>query len=147
VSELVSLKVDELDPQAGIVRVQGKGGKVRIVPLDADTSAAIGQYLREVRPKNSDPSLFLSRTGRGFTRQGFWKIVKKYSKQAGLPATVSPHVLRHAFATHLMERGMSLRSLQMLLGHSDISTTEIYSHVSTSHLRQALEKHHPKSRK
>lgn len=154
VSELVSLEPDQLDPTAGILRIQGKGDKTRIVPVDAETVSLIARYIAGVRPAlrekardaNRARALFLSKQGQGFTRQGFWKLIKKYALLAGLsPANVSPHVLRHAFATHLLERGMSLRSLQLLLGHSDISTTEIYSHVSTSHLHEALKQHHPRN--
>ncbi|MBI3554874.1 MAG: tyrosine recombinase [Deltaproteobacteria bacterium] len=154
VSELVSLTADEVDTQAGLVRIQGKGEKVRLVPIDPGTCALIAHYIKDVRPalraKARDSAragtLFLSTHGHGFTRQGFWKLLKKYALLAGISPNVSPHVIRHAFATHLLERGMNLRSLQMLLGHSDISTTEIYSHVSTSHLHEALQKHHPRNK-
>jgi integrase/recombinase XerD len=152
VSELVTLPAEAIDTQSGILRVQGKGDKVRIVPIDAGTAAEVTRYLREIRPglrekhrgKAEREALFLSRHGRPFTRQGFWKLVKKYAFKAGIPSDVSPHILRHAFATHLMEHGMNLRSLQMLLGHSDISTTEIYSHVSTSHLHDTVNRFHPR---
>ncbi len=154
VTELVSLTADQVDTQAGLLRIQGKGEKVRIVPIDPGTAALIAHYIKEVRPAlrararddRKAGTLFLSTLGMGFTRQGFWKLLKKYALRAGIPASVSPHVLRHAFATHLLERGMNLRSLQMLLGHSDISTTEIYSHVSTKHLHEALRKHHPRNK-
>ena len=154
VSELVSLAPDQVDTQAGLLRIQGKGEKTRIVPIDQGTAASIAHYIKEVRPAlrakarfdAKASTLFLSTQGHGFTRQGFWKLLKKYALQAGIASTVSPHVLRHAFATHLLERGMNLRSLQMLLGHSDISTTEIYSHVSTRHLHEALRKHHPRNK-
>lgn len=152
VSELIGLRPESADLQAGILRVQGKGDKVRIVPLDPETVSLVTRYARELRPalaaRTSEPrrsqSLFLSKQGRQFTRQGFWKLVKKYALAAGVTADVSPHVLRHAFATHLLERGMNLRTLQLLLGHSDISTTEIYSHVSAEHLRETLDRHHPR---
>lgn len=155
VSELTGLRIENIDLQTGIVRVTGKGEKTRIVPVDAHTTSLLTQYLAEIRPvlakkskrATTERAFFLSRQGRGYTRQGFWKLVKKYALAAGIAANVSPHVLRHAFATHLLERGMNLRSLQMVLGHADISTTEIYSHVSTSHLHEALKKHHPRSRR
>jgi integrase/recombinase XerD len=170
VSELITLPPDAVDAQSGVIRVQGKGDKIRIVPIDPDTAVKITEYLRDIRPglklhahragaplrggaavrggaaqsATRREALFLSRQGRPFTRQGFWKLVRKYARAAGIASAVSPHVLRHAFATHLMERGMNLRSLQMLLGHSDISTTEIYSHVSTPHLHEALNRFHPR---
>lgn len=152
VSELVTLSADQIDLELGSVRVQGKGEKVRLVPIDPETARLTTYYLANIRPelrRRSDTNpkretLFLSRLGREFTRQGFWKLIKKYGAAAGLDANVSPHVLRHAFATHLLERGMNLRSLQLLLGHSDIATTEIYSHVSSTHLKEALLKHHPR---
>lgn len=152
VSELISLLPENLDAQSGLLRVTGKGSKTRIVPIDSLTLAMIEKYLAEIRPAlktrsksdNKSQAVFLSQQGHAFTRQGFWKLIKKYARKAAITQNVSPHVLRHAFATHLLERGMNLRSLQMLLGHSDISTTEIYSHVSTAHLHEALRKHHPK---
>lgn len=155
VSELVSLTADQLDLAGGILRIQGKGEKVRIVPIDLETVAQITYYAAHIRPRLVEKArvqakaqaFFLSSQGHGFTRQGFWKLLKKYAVMAGITQDVSPHVLRHAFATHLFERGMNLRSLQMLLGHSDISTTEIYSHVSKAHLHEALRRHHPKSDK
>ncbi|MEW6055251.1 MAG: site-specific tyrosine recombinase/integron integrase [Bdellovibrionota bacterium] len=151
VSELTNLKPDEVNLETGIVRILGKGGKSRIVPLDAETTRLVRYYLEHIRPERiRDPgavpsNLFLSSQGKGFTRQGFWKLLKKYGKRAGIDSKLSPHVLRHAFATHLLEAGMNLRTLQMLLGHTDISTTEVYSHVSTAHLHETLKKHHPKS--
>lgn len=156
VTELISLNPDQVDLAAGVVRVHGKGDKTRIVPIDASTASLIVQYIENARPslwekardKNKARTLFLSTHGQSFTRQGFWKLIKKYALLAGIdPASVSPHVLRHAFATHLLERGMNLRSLQMLLGHADISTTEIYSHLSTSHLHEMMQKHHPRGEK
>lgn len=154
VTELVSLLPECVDAQAGLLRVTGKGEKTRIVPVDAETLSLVSRYLVETRPAlkararsdQKSQALFLSQQGHAFTRQGFWKLLKKYALKAGIAQNVSPHVLRHAFATHLLERGMNLRSLQLLLGHSDISTTEIYSHVSTSHLHEALKNHHPKGR-
>jgi integrase/recombinase XerD len=155
VSELVELRPEHIDLQSGVVRVTGKGQKTRLVPLDPATTAMLAQYLSECRPllqkksrtqNKSQDALFLSRQGRGYTRQGFWKLLKNRAKNAGITSKISPHVIRHAFATHLLEHGMNLRSLQLILGHADISTTQIYTSVSTSHLREALKKHHPKSR-
>lgn len=146
VSELVSLKLDALDLQSGSVRVQGKGEKTRIVPLDASTTEQLIGYL-QTRPSGCGDTVFLSARKKPFTRQGFWKLLKKYAQAAGIDRDISPHTLRHAFATHLLEQGMNLRSLQTLLGHSDISTTQIYSHVATAHLREALVKNHPKGKK
>jgi len=149
VSELVTLKPESIASNAGVLRVQGKGDKIRVVPIDPNTHALLLHYLSSIRPHQKEGSdtrpLFLSRLGRGFTRQAVWKMIKKYVLKTGLNPSVSPHVLRHAFATHLLERGMSLRSLQMLLGHSDIATTEIYSHVSNTHLHDALRQFHPRS--
>ena len=142
---------EQVDSQAGIVRVQGKGEKTRIVPVDAETAArsALLRLAANLAAKGKNAAktraLFLSTHGHAYTRQGFWKLLKKYALRAGLPADISPHVLRHAFATHLLGQGMNLRSLQMLLGHSDISTTEIYSHVSTTHLHEAVRRH-PRSK-
>jgi integrase/recombinase XerD len=148
-SELVGLRADHADLESGVLRVQGKGRKIRIVPIDHGTVALLKRYVSEIRPgRRPAPRapLFVSPRGTGYTRQGFWKIVRKYARAAKLSSDVSPHVLRHAFATHLLERGMSLRSLQCLLGHSDISTTQIYSHVTSEHLRDTLKKHHPRGR-
>ncbi len=150
VSELITLPPEGVDLEAGLVRVQGKGGKVRIAPIDLQTARMLQEYLASVRPRllktSSTRTLFLSSHGRPFTRQGFWKMIRRTALKAGITSKVSPHVLRHAFATHLLERGMNLRSLQMVLGHSDISTTEIYSHVTTTHLHETVKKYHPRSK-
>ncbi|MBI2605513.1 MAG: tyrosine recombinase XerD [Deltaproteobacteria bacterium] len=158
VSELLTLPPEGIDLEAGLVRVQGKGGKIRLVPLDQQTVQMLKEYLTSVRPRlssrqarkrlknSSAPTLFLSSHGRPFTRQGFWKMIRRAALKAGITSKVSPHVLRHAFATHLLERGMNLRSLQMVLGHSDIATTEIYSHVTTTHLHETVKKYHPRSK-
>ena len=152
VSELVSLSRNDLNAEEGFLRVLGKGSKVRLVPLDTDTADLVVQYLKQRKSdlgpdKDQTNALFLSRLGGPMTRQAFWQLVKKYALAAGIHPAPSPHMLRHAFATHLLERGMNLRSLQMLLGHSDISTTEVYSHVSRDHLMNALEKYHPRAKK
>lgn len=155
VSEIISVTPDQIDLNSGIIRIQGKGDKVRIVPFDEKTAEFLVHYSKKIRPellkKNKKPaklarSFFLSTHGHSFTRQGFWKLIRKYAKKVGIRISVSPHVLRHAFATHLLEGGMNLRTLQMLLGHSDISTTEVYSHISNSHLHDVIRKYHPRSR-
>jgi integrase/recombinase XerD len=148
VSELVSLKLKDLNMEAGYVLCLGKGGKERIVPFGHSAEEALRRYLQEARLKllkKDDPSLFLSSRGGPFTRQGFWKMLKKYGRQAGLEQKISPHVLRHSFATHLLERGADLRSVQLMLGHSQITTTQIYTHVSRKHLKEVYQKYHPRS--
>lgn len=148
VSELVSLKLKELNLEQRYVLCQGKGGKERLVPFGHSAQEVLREYLHKARPrllKMDDPSLFLSSRGRAFTRQGFWKMLKGYGRQAGLEKKISPHVLRHSFATHLLERGADLRSVQLMLGHSQITTTQIYTHVSRKHLREAYNKYHPRS--
>lgn len=148
VSELVSLKLKDLNLEEGYVICRGKGGKERIVPFGHSAEDALREYLQKARPKllkRDDPSLFLSSRGGPFTRQGFWKMLKMYGKQAGLEQKISPHVLRHSFATHLLERGADLRSVQLMLGHSQITTTQIYTHVSRKHLREVYQKYHPRS--
>ncbi len=153
VSELVGLPrwaFRDEDP-IGFVFVRGKGDKERIVPVGERARQRIGRYLREGRrrhdPEGSAPALFLSRRGAGMTRQNFWERVKKHGLAVGLPrALVSPHVLRHSFATHLLEHGADLRQLQALLGHADISTTQIYTHVRTHRLKRIHERFHPRGR-
>lgn len=148
VSELVLLKLKDLNLEQGYVVCQGKGGKERIVPFGHSAEEALREYLQKTRPrllKKDDPSLFLSSRGSAFTRQGFWKMLKKYGGLAGLEQKISPHVLRHSFATHLLERGADLRSVQLMLGHSQITTTQIYTHVSRKHLREVYQKYHPRS--
>ena len=148
VSELISLKLKDLNLEQGYVVCRGKGGKERIVPFGHSAEEALREYLQKTRPKlqkRNDPSLFLSSRGGAFTRQGFWKMLKRYGGQAGLEQKISPHVLRHSFATHLLERGADLRSVQLMLGHSQITTTQIYTHVSRKHLREVYQKYHPRS--
>ncbi|MBN2265901.1 MAG: site-specific tyrosine recombinase XerD, partial [Candidatus Aminicenantes bacterium] len=133
VSELASLKLAEGNLEDGFIVCRGKGGKERIVPLGRSACDAVSRYLAEVRPR-FDPDereeLFLTRRGGPFTRQGIWKLLRQYAVQAGLTTKISPHVLRHSFATHMLERGADLRSVQLMLGHSQITTTQIYTHVS-----------------
>ena len=148
VSELVSLTIPQVSLDMGVVRVLGKGAKERLVPLGEEALTWIGRYLDEARPdllngKVSD-ALFVTARGRPMTRQGFWYLLRRYCAQAGLAATTSPHTLRHAFATHLLNHGADLRVVQLLLGHADISTTQIYTHVARERLKQLHAKHHPR---
>ncbi len=148
VTELATLKIAEINLHDGFLVCRGKGGKERIVPLGRSSCQAIRRYLDEVRPL-VDPGgreeLFLSRRGRPFTRQGVWKLLRQHAAKAGLSAKISPHVLRHSFATHLLERGADLRSVQLMLGHSQITTTQIYTHVSRERLRRVYDKFHPRA--
>jgi integrase/recombinase XerD len=148
VSELVGLTGTEVDLRQGLVRVTGKGGKQRLVPLGEEAVDWVERYLRSARSQilGSRPSeaLFPTRRAAPMTRQAFWQLVKRYACQAGVTRTVSPHTLRHAFATHLLNHGADLRVVQMLLGHSDISTTQIYTHVARERLRQLHARHHPR---
>ena len=133
VSELTALKLAEINLEDGFLICRGKGGKERIVPLGRTARAAVDRYLTEVRPRvdpGGQEDLFLTRRGRAFTRQGFWKLLHQHAGKAGLSSSITPHVLRHTFATHLLERGADLRSVQLMLGHSQITTTQIYTHVT-----------------
>ncbi|MGN6580771.1 MAG: site-specific tyrosine recombinase XerD [Bordetella sp.] len=149
VSELVGLRALEVSLNEGVVRVvQGKGGKDRLVPLGAEAAHWIARYSREARPeltgaKVSD-ALFVTARAQAMTRQAFWQLIKKYAVQADIHAPLSPHVLRHAFATHLLNHGADLRVVQMLLGHADISTTQIYTHVARERLKALHAAHHPR---
>jgi len=148
VSELIKVRIDEIVMDAGFLRTMGKGSKERIVPFGDTARQAIVDYIEQGRAefaKDNDPHLFLSRRGRPMTRQSFWMKVSKYARLAGIKSQVSPHVLRHAFATHLLENGADLRSVQMMLGHADISTTQIYTHVSRARLQRLYETHHPRA--
>lgn len=148
VSELVSLKRKNLNVEDGFLLCRGKGGKERIVPIGGTACQAIRRYLEEARSrllKEPNDSLFLTSRGGAFTRQGFWKLLKAYAKKAGLDLKISPHILRHSFATHLLERGADLRSVQLMLGHTQITTTQIYTHVSRERLRKVYEKYHPRA--
>lgn len=148
VSELVSLRLSDLNLEDGFLFCRGKGGKERIVPLGSSAKRAIARYLSESRSKfliRETDFLFLTYRGTPFTRQGFWKILKTYATQAKLEDKISPHILRHSFATHLLERGADLRSVQLMLGHSQITTTQIYTHVSRKQLRNLYEKYHPRA--
>ena len=150
VSELVSLKLSSLNLELGLVRVLGKGEKVRLVPLGEPALNFLKLYLAEVRArlenKKSKDFVFLNRLGSPMTRQRFWQIIKDYANKAGIPLEkISPHVLRHSFATHLLEGGADLRSIQLLLGHSSITTTQIYTHVDVKRLREVYDKYHPRA--
>ncbi|HEX2059543.1 MAG TPA: site-specific tyrosine recombinase XerD, partial [Thermoanaerobaculia bacterium] len=148
VSELIKVRMDEIVMDAGFLRTMGKGSKERIVPFGDTAKEAIVQYVEKGRPdhdKYADPHLFLSRRGRPMTRQAFWMKIVHYARQAGVKAHISPHVLRHSFATHLLENGADLRSVQMMLGHADISTTQIYTHVSRARLQRMYESFHPRA--
>jgi integrase/recombinase XerD len=148
VSELVGLKFLGLNLDAGIVRVTGKGGKERLVPLGEEAIQWLGRYLKEARPqllnRQVSDAVFVTQQGKGMTRQAFWYLLKRRAKTAGLVQSLSPHTLRHAFATHLLNHGADLRVVQMLLGHSDISTTQIYTHVARERLKQLHASHHPR---
>jgi integrase/recombinase XerD len=149
VSELVTLRLADVDLEVGYVRCHGKGSKERVVPLGGEAQSWVRRYLASARPLlakgQSSPSLFLSRFGRPLTRQGFWKLLRAYGAAAGIDRRVTPHTLRHSFATHLLERGADLRAVQMMLGHADISTTQIYTHVSRSHLKAVYDRYHPRA--
>jgi integrase/recombinase XerD len=148
VSELALLKRAEVNLTEGFLVCRGKGGKERVVPLGRTACDAVRRYLAEARPLD-DPDgreeLFLSRRGRPFTRQGVWKMLREHAARAGLASKISPHVLRHSFATHMLERGADLRSVQLMLGHSQITTTQIYTHVSRERLRRVYDKFHPRA--
>lgn len=147
VSELVGLRIGDLDARRGLLSVLGKGGKRRLVPLTPLALHLVARYAAEVRPLYAKPSemvLFISPRGGALTRQGFWKLLGRYALGVGIARRVSPHQLRHSFATHLLERGADLRSVQAMLGHSDIGTTEIYTHVTREHVRRAHAKAHPR---
>lgn len=148
VSELIHVKVDDLVMDAGFLRTIGKGSKERIVPFGDTARDAINDYVdrgRRELDKHGDVYLFLSNRGRPMSRQSFWMKIVKYARTAGVKSHISPHVLRHSFATHLLENGADLRSVQMMLGHSDISTTQIYTHVSRARLQKMYETFHPRA--
>lgn len=148
VSELVSLKLSDLQMDVGYLTAFGKRSKQRIVPLGETAILALQKYLQHGRPgltkQKGSQFLFLNRSGEGLTRQGFWKIIKRRALDAGIAQNITPHTMRHSFATHLLENGADLRSVQAMLGHADISTTQIYTHVTRERLRKIHAEHHPR---
>ena len=149
VSEWTGLGVKDLMLDEGLVRVFGKGSKERLVPIGRNAIGALAIYVGELRPRlargSGKPNLFLNARGGALSRMGAWKILRKYVKRAGISKTVSPHTLRHSFATHLLEGGADLRAVQEMLGHADISTTQIYTHVDREYLRQVHRRYHPRA--
>ncbi|HON39134.1 MAG: site-specific tyrosine recombinase XerD [Desulfomonilia bacterium] len=147
VSELVGIKVHMLNLSVGYLICRGKGNKERLVPIGESAMKWVGDYLTDVRPGLAGAetdSLFLSNRGSAMTRQNFWYMIRRYAAAAGIYKTISPHVLRHSFATHLLAGGADLRSVQMMLGHADISTTQIYTHVNASRLKEIHDRYHPR---
>jgi integrase/recombinase XerD len=150
VSELVGLRLPDVNLKGGFVRATGKGQKTRLVPLGDVAAARLAAYLDGARPRLAarrpgEMGLFLTGRARRMTRQGFWKLIRRYARAAGIRREVSPHVLRHSFATHLVERGADLRAVQAMLGHADIATTQVYTHVSRARLVELYRKHHPRA--
>jgi len=147
ISELLSLRMEDVFLEDGFIRVIGKGGKERLVPLGGRAKKAILDYLEKGRPffeKTKNPLLFLSKRGKKISRMGFWKRLRKYVDMAGIKKHVTPHTFRHSFATHLLEGGADLRAVQLMLGHSDISTTQIYTHLSREYLKEIVRSFHPR---
>jgi integrase/recombinase XerD len=148
VSELVNVKFLDVNLEACFVRVLGKGSKERVVPMGGCAKEKIHDYINTARPlllkERISPYLFVARAGKPMTRQGFWKLLKQYARQAGIKKKITPHSLRHSFASHLIEGGADLRAVQVMLGHVDISTTQIYTHIAREHLRKMHEKYHPR---
>ena len=150
VSELVNLNLGDVDTASGFVRPFGKGKKERMVPIYPGAARSVDEYVKEVRPRyvhnGAERALFVNQRGERLTRQGLWQILKGYARQAGMEHRVTPHTLRHSFATHMLNGGADLRSVQELLGHANISTTQIYTHLTSDHIRQAYDKAHPRAR-
>ena len=149
VSELVGLELSQCSLQNGVIRVLGKGDKERLVPLGEESIEWLGQYLQDARVelmkgKGVSEHVFVTNRGSGMSRQAFWYLIKRYTKIIGLRAKISPHTLRHAFATHLLNHGADLRVVQLLLGHSDLSTTQIYTYVAQARLQDLHQEHHPR---
>jgi integrase/recombinase XerD len=148
VSELLALRPSDINLDAGYLTCTGKGGKQRLVPIGDEAVIWVGRYQKDARPelarKGSPPRLFLNARGGSLSRVGFWKVLKVCARGAGLSRDISPHVLRHSFATHLLDRGADLRAIQMMLGHADLSTTQIYTHVLEARLRAVYDRFHPR---
>lgn len=149
VSELINLNISDVNLDMGYIKCYGKGSKERIVPLGSIAAKCAQEYINKGRPKlvrtYEESSLFVNHHGNRLTRQGFWKIIKKYALEANITKDITPHTLRHSFATHLLENGADLRSVQEMLGHADISTTQIYTHVTKNHLKEVYDKTHPRA--
>jgi integrase/recombinase XerD len=149
VSELVGMRWEDFEPDLGIVRCRGKGSKVRLIPVGKSALRAVENYARAGRPKLAKGRevayLFLNPRGGRLSRVGFWMLIRRHGRAAGIASPLTPHVVRHSFATHLLERGADLRSIQLMLGHSDISTTQIYTHVLKERLKQVYQSHHPRA--
>jgi integrase/recombinase XerD len=149
VSELCQLELPDLNPQMGVLRITGKGGKQRLVPVGRTALQSVSQYLESARPSllrgRASRYLFITARGGKLTRQAFWKLLAVHGRKAGIYHGLTPHVVRHTFATHLLEGGADLRSVQTMLGHADISTTQIYTHVLRSRLKKTVEEHHPRA--
>ena len=150
VSELVSLNLGDVDTEGDSVRCFGKGHKERIIPIYRQAALTVAEYVTEARPRlahdDTERALFLNRRGERLTRQGFWQILKEYAKSAGLESDITPHTLRHSFATHMLSGGADLRSVQELLGHANISTTQVYTHLTSEHVRRTYERSHPRAK-
>lgn len=147
-SEILSARVEDLDLEGGWLRIFGKGNKERPVPIGRHASEWLRRYLEHVRPhwdKTGAPELFLTDQGRRFSRSGFWRLLKRYAQRAGITKSITPHTLRHTFATHLLDGGADLRTIQEMLGHAQIATTQIYTHVSTRRLHEVYQKAHPRA--
>lgn len=151
VTELVTLPLRSVDAEIGLIQVRGKGDKERLVPVSETALRLLRRYLQEARPLHDPagevPQVFLSRRGAPMTRQNLWQRLQGHAKRSGIPGKVSPHVLRHSFATHLLENGVDLRSLQAMLGHADISTTQVYTHLDFQHLARVYDAAHPRARR
>ncbi len=150
VSELISLNLGDVNTTDDIVRCLGKGQKERLIPIYRQASLAVEEYIREARPRlarsDTEKAMFLNRRGERLTRQGFWQILKGHAKAAGLEEEITPHTLRHSFATNMLNGGADLRSVQELLGHANISTTQVYTHLTTEHVRRTYDKSHPRAK-